>query len=633
MRFPTRLIFATLFLFLIHTSSLIIDDSYAEGEFATDYKVIYQSALNGKTTVTQNITLKNKTPNYYADKFELKIGSTKVEDVKAADSTGSLETNVKFAENITTISVKFSQRVIGIDKTLSWTLTYTSNELATKSGQIWEISIPRVANTTDIGQYEVAVKVPAAFGPNAFAVPNPKDSSISGQVQEYSFAKDQLTESGIAMSFGTKQVFSYSLNYFLENPNLTSQFYEIALPPDNNYQKVVYDSIDPKPQDVRVDEDGNFKARYKLSPKEQVDIKVAGSVEVFHKPFRNINPQLTDGQRTIYLTPQKYWETDTGSIQDKAKELKSPEKIYQFVANYLSYSQDRLNQERIERKGAAIAYSTPRDAVCMEFTDLFIALSRAAGIPAREVEGYAYTQNERLRPLSLATYQGDLLHAWPEYWHEQYGWVQVDPTWGSTSGGLDYFNKLDFNHITFITRGTSSTSPFPAGAYKKDGEQQTKSVLVSFAQELTAAYTQPELSLDVAQKVISGIPLKVTANVKNTGNSSIIGASLKLESPNFENISQNPVPLTILPPFSHKNFNYNLHTRGFFNSRTSLMTLTLADTSITKTTTIVPIYHLLLTPKFMLSIATTAAIIALGFFLYERFAKQKHQIPSKPTIQ
>jgi len=52
----------------------------------------------------------------------------------------------------------------------------------------------------------------------------------------------------------------------------------------------------------------------------------------------------------------------------------------------------------------------------MEFTDLFIALSRAAGIPAREINGFAYTDDIRLRPLDLVT---DMLHAWPEYYDEE----------------------------------------------------------------------------------------------------------------------------------------------------------------------------------------------------------------------
>jgi transglutaminase-like putative cysteine protease len=51
--------------------------------------------------------------------------------------------------------------------------------------------------------------------------------------------------------------------------------------------------------------------------------------------------------------------------------------------------------------------------VCLEFTDLFIAIARAAGIPAREIDGFGYTQNAINRPISI---DEDILHAWPEYY-------------------------------------------------------------------------------------------------------------------------------------------------------------------------------------------------------------------------
>ena len=237
MNLIARLLFSSLFIFLsVFLASTSIQEA---GEFQTDYKVSYVVEPTGTTNVSQSIVLKNKTANFYADTFELKIGSTKVDNVKAQDSLGPLETNVKFDNNVTSISVKFNQRVIGVDKTLPWTLTYSSRELATKSRQIWEISIPKVADSQDIGTYEASVLVPPTFGPVAFAVPQPINSQAESRSQSFSFSKDQLTKSGIAMSFGEKQVFSFNLNYFLENNNLTTQIQSISLPPDNNYQKVV----------------------------------------------------------------------------------------------------------------------------------------------------------------------------------------------------------------------------------------------------------------------------------------------------------------------------------------------------------------------------------------------------------
>ncbi|HSX19329.1 MAG TPA: transglutaminase domain-containing protein [Candidatus Saccharimonadales bacterium] len=615
MRFFARLLI--FFLLLSGLWSLLSSKVYAQGEFTTDYKVQYSINPSGATDVTQQIVLKNNTANFYADKFELKIGSTKVENVKAQDSVGPMPVDVKFENNVTSISVKFNQRVIGIGKTLPWTLSYTSSELATKSGQIWEVSIPKVADSGDIGDYSATVNVPKEFGPIAFAVPEAKQASQGTFGQSFSFDRDQLTKSGIAMSFGEKQVFSFSLNYYLENQNLTTQTQQITLPPDNNYQKIVLDKLDPAPMDVAVDADGNFVAKYRLLPKQRLDITASGSVEVFSKPFRNLDGQLSKQQRDLYLQPQKYWEVDNPLIGDKAAELKTPQKIYDYVSSYLSYSQDRLNNPKLERKGAVDALNTPRESVCMEFTDLFIALARAANIPAREVEGFAYTQNDRLRPLSLSA-GADVLHAWPEYWDDQLGWVQVDPTWGSTSGGLDYFNKLDFNHVTFIQRGSSSVAPYPPGAYKRRDNEGQKSVFLNFSQELPDSTLDSQLDLSVPPKIISGVPIIVFGKVQNVGKTSFFNTKLSLLT-NLRVLSQADENFAILPPYAKRSVEFRLQTNQFLSDSSAELTLAFADKFVVAKTTIVPIYNLFISPTFIIGVAVAIFIVIGGFYLYRRF--------------
>ncbi|MDO8487027.1 MAG: transglutaminase domain-containing protein [Candidatus Curtissbacteria bacterium] len=632
MRFLVRFCLAAFVLLSLITVhyALFTPVTHAAGEFGTTYKVEYDVDETGKTQVTQQIVLKNKTSNYYADKFELKIGSTKVENVKAQDATGPLETEAKFENNLTTISVKFNQKVIGIEKTLPWTLTYTSGELASKSGQIWEVSIPRLARSADITDYSAAVSTPISFGQIAFAVPSPLTSEKVGIRQSFTFGKDQLVESGIAISFGEKQVFSFTLNYHLENNNLTSQMREIALPPDNNYQKIVIQKLDPAPRDVIVDKDNNFLALYKLSSHQKIDVTATGFVEVFSRPFRNIYSPLGQSDRELYTTKQKYWETDSAFIKKKAQELKNPQAIYNFVTTYLSYNEDRLKQTRVERKGAAAAAASPNDAICTEFTDLFIAIARAAGIPAREVEGYAYTQNERLRPLSLALFPGDVLHAWPEYWDDKLGWVQVDPTWGSTSGGLDYFKKLDFNHITFVQRGVSSQTPYPAGSYKRSGDLG-KDIAIEFAQDLPTPSVIPELSLSAPQKIISGIPVSVIARLENAGNTSIFGKSLTLTSYTLRRITDiakpqptdNSVEIALLPPYAKRSFQFRLTNPAIFGSSNDTLTLSYAGTQIALPVSAFPIYNLIFLKSFLVSMLITVLIIAAGLILYKKTARSR----------
>jgi Transglutaminase-like superfamily len=52
---------------------------------------------------------------------------------------------------------------------------------------------------------------------------------------------------------------------------------------------------------------------------------------------------------------------------------------------------------------------------CWDFSDCFVTLARAAGVPSRQVAGWFY---------------GSSGHVWAEYYREGRGWQQVDPTGG-----------------------------------------------------------------------------------------------------------------------------------------------------------------------------------------------------------
>jgi len=87
----------------------------------------------------------------------------------------------------------------------------------------------------------------------------------------------------VTAGFGQFQVFSFNLSYHLENPLSLNSQTEIALPPDTAFQKVYFSKIEPKPNDVKIDQDGNWLAVYKLTPRQRIDINAVGSVQVFCK--------------------------------------------------------------------------------------------------------------------------------------------------------------------------------------------------------------------------------------------------------------------------------------------------------------------------------------------------------------
>ena len=93
---------------------------------------------------------------------------------------------------------------------------------------------------------------------------------------------------------------------------------------------------------------------------------------------------------------------------------------------------------------------------CTEHTVLFIALARAAGIPARICSGIAFAQQDAF-----------YYHFWAEVYVGR--WVQMDPTWGQTIA--------DANHIQL------------------DGSTLESDTLLEFAEDVLRTLNQLEIAV------------------------------------------------------------------------------------------------------------------------------------------
>ncbi len=580
-----------LFIALIGYSFYFVPDTHAEGEFSADYDVVYDIDTNGKTKVSQNVTLENNTSRFYATKFNLSLGQTKPENISGSDQSGKLDVQQEFVNNKTQLSVSFNQRVVGLGKKLNWKLNYDANELTVKNGIIWEISIPKLAKTEEVRTYNVHMAVPDLFGSPAFINPEPIKTEkiiINGVAKTvYSFDVTQISEKGVSSSFGEKQIYKLNLTYHLKNDNLRNVYSEIALPPDNAYQRIYTTKIEPKPEDVTVDDDGNYIARFKLMPAKEIIVNYQGFAEVTHVPKDFPINKLTDTQREKYTQSDKYWDVTDPILREKATTLKTAKDIYDFVTTYLTYNEKRLDEATIIRQGARTAFDNPSNSVCMEFTDLFITFARMAGIPAREVNGYANTQNSRLRPLSLASSTTDILHAWPEFYDEEKGWIQIDPTWGSTTGGLDFYTKLDFNHVTFVQKGYSSEYPLPAGSYKTALDQ--KDVKVEFASEVPQQEYKINLKLDLPNNFVSGTSGQGSIILSNLGQKSVIGQAVTIET-DAPIVGSKTIEVFSLPAFSTRTYNFSLTNSNFFTSKKYPIKIIYQNETVQGQITIKPIF-------------------------------------------
>jgi transglutaminase-like putative cysteine protease len=559
-----------LFIFILPTNAK------AAANFTTDYRVTYSVMENETTHAVLNIVLTNTTTQYYASQYRVQLGFDTIQNLKITDPDGPIKPIITKTADGHYVDVIFSKKVVGKDSKLPFTIEFDTPNIAKHHGKIWEINIPGIADPNAFNNFTVEVKNPTSFGKPAYIKPKQNTDSLV-------FTKEQLGKSGISIAFGKEQIYAFHLTYHLKNKNVYNSEAEIALPPSTTYQKVFITSITPRPDRVYEDKDGNWIAKYTLLPTQQLDVVVDGKASVKLTPHEE---PLSKEDRETYLQPRPYWPADTNQFLELGDELLTPEAIYAYVASTLKYDLSRVTKDK-PRLGANEALKQKNSAAAREFTDLFITIARAAKIPAREVNGFAYTENSKQRPLSLMK---DVLHSWPEYYDDtKKTWVMVDPTWASTTGGIDYFSVLDFDHLAFVIKGRDSEKPLPAGTYKLGNNKVTKDVQVSFAETLPTDDPLLKITSKFPDVTIAGFPIGGEIILENTGSTEfpprVLQVSSFVLSPRDQTLAS-----PAIPPFGTATIKLSFQPTSFLTNAKAPFTIRIAEKTIDQTIVIAPFF-------------------------------------------
>lgn len=560
-----RLIF---FLFLF--SFLSVSRVYAS-DFTTDYNVNYTINNEANTHVNFDVTLTNISEQYYASSYSIRLGFLNVTNVTASDPNGPITPTVTKSSKGQDIELNFNKKAIGLGNKLTFNLAFDTSDVTQNIGSVWEMNIPGLSNQSDFSSFNVNVAYPTFLGKPASIKPD--NSNLINRIygNKISFSKSDLGTSGISIAFGQYQIYSFNLTYHLENNNLFPISTEIALPPQTNYQDVSIESIIPKPNNVKIDKDGNWLAQYSLSPSQKINAIVLGQSKVYLSPK---SEKESDRMLSDYLKAQPYWETNDQKVSSVAQKLKTSSAIYQYIVDNLTYDYSRVTDNR-SRLGAAKVLRDPISAVCLEFTDAFVALARSAGIPAREVDGFANTKNTQERPLSLVK---DVLHAWPEYYDkEKEMWIMVDPTWGNTTNGIDYFNTLDFDHFAFTIKGEDSSYPVPAGGYKTVSDLSTKDVNVQLSSNFKG-FSNLLLTAQIPKQTLPGLPVNGKVIVKNDGSMLSDEQEIIINSNYLKPITNN-IQIGRIPPFGYVEIPITFKKTNILTNKTDIIKIELGNNS------------------------------------------------------
>ena len=213
------------------------------------------------------------------------------------------------------------------------------------------------------------------------------------------------------------------------------------------YQEVLSMDISPSNFEILTDMNENEYAEFwmknvKPGDSRPITIEYEVAVNALDFDLSDCSGDLITG----FTSPEQYLESNDSNIRSLAEQLSEntdslcavQENIYTHVIDtmwYAGYMPDDIG---------ALAALQKRSGDCTDYADLTIALSRAAGIPARFMEGITYLKDDYYD-------ESQTKHDWLEVYLPGSGWVPMDPTWGEEQSD-QYFAGMTPDHI-IITKG------------------------------------------------------------------------------------------------------------------------------------------------------------------------------------
>jgi len=229
-----------------------------------------------------------------------------------------------------------------------------------------------------------------------------------------------------------KLVYTHQTKVFGPNPMLELNVH-LALPKDRPNQEMAGDfTFSPQPVSIETDEWGQKTAHYffkDLEPGTRLDLSYEVPFKTWYVRYflypENIGT-LADIPESItkrYLADDEKYQTGHPVIQETVKKVVGSEKnpywilrrIHQYLIGHLHYVMDGYWD-------TAPTVITNGHGSCSEYAFTFIALCRAAGLPARYV-GSVWRRNDDAA-------MDNVFHRWVEIFLPGIGWVPTDPTHG-----------------------------------------------------------------------------------------------------------------------------------------------------------------------------------------------------------
>ncbi len=316
---------------------------------------------------------------------------------------------------------------------------------------------------TEIGKYTITL-----------TVSDGKDQSqVKRQVEIIEAGQSIITAAGHSLTVEIQYVFENmgpgdveDLFCLIEIPQ-THHPYQVVMDRRSNYQE----------GDQLFNDEFNIIAQFNLGKLARGKSKTAYiNCDVTLYEYDYSDPEGTgsyefgDSDLLDYTKSEYFIDSDSNIIKSAAQSAVGQERdplavagrLYDFVAAALDYDHSIIENGKFRFNYASQVLQNGK-GVCTDYSILYTALCRAAGIPATIVQGIPVFSilNEPEKELSYG-------HAWVEIKLPGYGWIPVDVTSEENFMGYNYFLNLQTykgSGIFHKSLQIDGESYYPAGFY------------------------------------------------------------------------------------------------------------------------------------------------------------------------
>jgi transglutaminase-like putative cysteine protease len=421
---------------------------FASMKASSQYSIIVDVTDKGETQFSSNIKLTNESNDYFIRDYTIVTDYDDLSEFQVFENGGQGVFTREYRDNKVRIKILLKNPLLKNGDTVNLFVSYRTQQSFKKEGGLYKLRIPQLKTEENSTNSQYTIKIPDTFGPLSFNSLKKSNVTVEDGKHVITYTESDAPL-GALFLVGQSQQFEFTYQYELSNDTNRIEKYSVTLPPESPSQKLYFYDNDLGADRTFHDLDGNFLLEYFVDPQNKKSIRIVGLSQF---SYNHETITIDAGGIQSYLESSDIWDFTNSDIQSLIPNIVKPDNSQydnaQLINDYIVSTYDYSGSESPVRKKSSDLVKDKQNFSCINFADLFVSLTRGAGLPSREVIGYsAFSQ-------SL-----DTVHYWAEFYDEsKKEWIAADPCF-EDAFSFHEFDTLDPHRMILAYWGVTDTRP------------------------------------------------------------------------------------------------------------------------------------------------------------------------------